>query len=328
MVPERLVVVDHVTRITTVVILAPATREGYEGAVSLLADTARRTAHPWRTTRLRRLMLHGSIRSSLTEEAYCRAVERAKEAVIDGDIFQVVLSQRLTAPYHGDALGLYRTLRNENPSPYLFLLDCGPFQLVGSSPETLVRLEDGTAEVRPLAGTRPRGRDGLEDRALEAELRADAKESAEHVMLVDLGAMTWAASAGTARCKVPELMAVERFTRVMHLVSRVTGELAPGEDAFSLLRATFPAGTLTGRAQGTRHADHRGTRTFSTRRIRRRRRLCRLQRQSRHLHRHPHGRAPRRPGLHPGRGGHRRRFRAGAGVCRVQAEGFGGPAGA
>ncbi|HHW14460.1 MAG TPA: anthranilate synthase component I [Firmicutes bacterium] len=245
LVPERLVVLDHVTSTATVIVLAPTDPEGYGRAAKLLEKTlSDLRRHP--AERSGKPGLAGEVTSSFTEEGFCQAVARAKEHIAAGDIFQVVLSQRLTTPFAGEALELYRALREENPSPYLFLLDCGDFQVVGSSPELLVRLEDGVAETRPLAGTRPRGRDSAEDQALEAELRADAKECAEHVMLVDLGRNDLGRVCRPGTVQVPELMAVERFSRVMHLVSRVTGELAPGEDAFSLLRAVFPAGTLTG----------------------------------------------------------------------------------
>ncbi|MDI6871477.1 MAG: anthranilate synthase component I [Bacillota bacterium] len=245
LVPERLVVLDHVTGAVTVIILAPTDREGYERASSLLEATLAELRQPC-PAREAKPEPAGALLSSVSQAEFCTAVTKAKEYIAGGDAFQVVLSRRLTTPYAGDAVELYRALRSENPSPYLFLLDCGGFHLVGSSPEMLVRLEGTTAEIRPLAGTRPRGRDSEADRALEAELRADAKECAEHVMLVDLGRNDLGRVCRFGSVQVPELMGVERFSRVMHLVSRVTGELAPGQDAFSLLKAVFPAGTLTG----------------------------------------------------------------------------------
>jgi anthranilate synthase component 1 len=245
MIPERLVALDHVTGTVTVVVLAPTSRPGYERASSLLAATIAglRQPPPAGATTPEPA---GTVHASVSREDFSAAVTRAKDYIAGGDAFQVVLSRRLTVPYAGDPVELYRALRAENPSPYLFLLDCGGFHLVGSSPEMLVRLEGGVAETRPLAGTRPRGRDREADRALEAELRADAKERAEHVMLVDLGRNDLGRVCRYGTVRVPELMGVERFSRVMHLVSRVTGELALGEDAFSLLKAVFPAGTLTG----------------------------------------------------------------------------------
>jgi anthranilate synthase component 1 len=240
------VVLDHVTNLATVIVLAPATEEGGHCAAVLLEETIAALRRPAPPAPRQGPGLMGSVRSSLTEEKYCQVVDAAKEKIAAGEIFQVVLSQRLAADYHGDPLDLYRALRAENPSPYLFLLGFGDYQLIGSSPEMLVRLENGLAEVRPLAGTRPRGLDPDTDRRLEGELLADPKERAEHVMLVDLGRNDLGRVCRYGTVHVPELMAVERFTRVMHIVSRVTGELAPCEDAFSLLKATFPAGTLTG----------------------------------------------------------------------------------
>ncbi|NLG83968.1 MAG: anthranilate synthase component I family protein [Firmicutes bacterium] len=245
MIPERLVILDHVTRTVTVVVLAPADLIGFESARALIAETVQALGkNP--PPEKKEAAETGPMAANTAQEDFVRAVLAAKEAIAAGEIFQVVLSRRLSVPYRGKALALYRALRAENPSPYLFLLDGGEFQVIGSSPETMVRLEDGLAEVKPLAGTRPRGTDPETDRRLEAELRADEKELAEHVMLVDLGRNDLGRVCRHGTVRVPELITVERFSRVMHLVSRVTGELAPGRDAFDLLAATFPAGTLTG----------------------------------------------------------------------------------
>ena len=246
MIPERLVILDHVTRTVTVVVLSPATIAGYERARALIAETLAALGEAPPPDAEAAPPMASAPRSNLTEAEFGRAVLAAKEAIAAGEIFQVVLSRRLSLPYGGSALALYRALRAENPSPYLFLLDCGPFQVIGSSPETMVRLEGRTAEVKPLAGTRPRGKDEETDRLLEAELRADEKELAEHVMLVDLGRNDLGRVCRYGTVRVPDLITVERFSRVMHIVSRVTGELAAGQDAFGLLAATFPAGTLTG----------------------------------------------------------------------------------
>ena len=245
MVPERLVILDHVTRMLTVIALVPADLTGFARAQALIGETLAALAKnpPPEDSEATGV---GPVESNFTQEEFIRAVRVAKEAIAAGEIFQVVLSRRLSLPYRGPALALYRALRAENPSPYLFLLDAGAFQVIGSSPETMVRLEDGLAEVKPLAGTRPRGADPETDRRLEAELRADEKELAEHVMLVDLGRNDLGRVCRYGTVRIPELITVERFSRVMHLVSRVTGELAPGRDAFDLLAATFPAGTLTG----------------------------------------------------------------------------------
>jgi len=183
----------------------------------------------------------------MTAEDYCGAVERAQEYIRAGDIYQVILSQRFATPVPGmDPLAIYRALRVVNPSPYMFLLDVGSGTLVGSSPERLVRLEDGRVEMRPLAGTRPRGRDAAEDRALAEALLADPKERAEHVMLVDLTRNDVGRVARFGSVRVTELMAVERYSHVMHLVSHVEGDVAPGRAPWEVLQAVFPHGTVTG----------------------------------------------------------------------------------
>jgi anthranilate synthase component 1 len=186
-------------------------------------------------------------RSNFTQDEFCRAVESAQRYIRAGDIFQVVLSQRIElegpAP---DSLAFYRALRMRNPSPYLFHLDFGDFQVVGSSPEVMVRLRGTLAEVRPIAGTRPRGQTPQEDRRLEAELLADPKERAEHVMLVDLGRNDLGRVCQYGSVHVPEQMVIERYSHVSHIVSLVQGELASNQDAIDLFCATFPAGTVSG----------------------------------------------------------------------------------
>jgi len=159
---------------------------------------------------------------------------------------QVVLSQRLSIPFHARPLNLYRALRGLNPSPYMYFLELGEFQIVGSSPEILTRLEDGAITVRPIAGTRRRGYSEDEDQALEAELLADPKERAEHLMLIDLGRNDAGRVAKTGTVRVTDQMIVERYSHVMHIVSNVVGELNDGLNAIDVLRATFPAGTVSG----------------------------------------------------------------------------------
>jgi len=191
----------------------------------------------------------GEFKSNMKQKQYEVAVRQAKEYITAGDIFQVVLSQRLSRPTEADPLSIYRALRRINPSPYMFFLDMGGEPstcLIGSSPEVLARLQGRTAEVRPIAGTRPRGKDAEEDEKLEAELLADPKERAEHVMLVDLGRNDLGRVCEYGTVDVPELFTVERYSHVMHIVSRVTGRLRDGLDGQDLLRATFPAGTLSG----------------------------------------------------------------------------------
>ncbi|MGC9347847.1 MAG: anthranilate synthase component I [Anaerolineae bacterium] len=189
------------------------------------------------------------LRSMMGQAQFETAVRKAKEYIRAGDIFQVVLSQRLARPTEADPFNIYRTLRRVNPSPYMFFLDLGgepPTHLIGSSPEVLVRLEGRTAAVRPIAGTRPRGKNPEEDRALEQELLADPKERAEHIMLVDLGRNDLGRVCEFNTVHVPELLVTEHYSHVIHLVSHVEGQLREGLDAFDLLRATFPAGTVSG----------------------------------------------------------------------------------
>jgi anthranilate synthase component 1 len=186
------------------------------------------------------------MKADCSGEQYCDAVSTALEYIRRGDIFQVVLSRRHLAPYAGDPLMLYRALRSLNPSPYLFLLRQGEVSVVGSSPEMLLRVSGRRLHYRPIAGTRPRGTTAAEDRRLEAELRADAKEIAEHIMLVDLGRNDLGRVSRFGSVQVDELMFVERYSHVMHLVSSLSGELAEGRDCFDALRACFPAGTVSG----------------------------------------------------------------------------------
>ena len=182
----------------------------------------------------------------MTPEAFQSMVVRAKEYIVAGDIIQVVLSQRFQRDSTADPVDLYRALRHVNPSPYLFFLRLGEMHLIGSSPEVMVRLEEGIAELKPIAGTRRRGKNEQEDRQLADELLQDPKERAEHVMLVDLGRNDLGRIARIGSVQVGQLMAVERYSHVMHLVSDVQAQIAPEKDCFDVLKATFPAGTLSG----------------------------------------------------------------------------------
>ncbi len=187
-----------------------------------------------------------SFAANMTREAFEAAVEVTKEYIRAGDIFQLVLSQRFSGDLTVDPLDIYRVLRTLNPSPYMFFLRLDETLVLGASPEVMVRKEGNRVELRPIAGTRPRGATAEEDDALEQEMLADPKERAEHVMLVDLGRNDLGRVCTTGSVHVSELMVVERYSHVMHIVSNVQGELNPGEDAFGLVRATFPAGTLSG----------------------------------------------------------------------------------
>jgi anthranilate synthase component 1 len=186
------------------------------------------------------------VESNFTQVEYEAAVRACKEYIAAGDAFQIVLSQRLRRKTNARPFDIYRALRMLNPSPYLFYLDLGGFQLIGSSPEMLVKVEEGIADSCPLAGTRPRGTSIKEDESLSSELLKDPKEKAEHAMLVDLARNDLGRVCEHGSVKVTELMSVEKYSHVMHIVSTVQGKLRAGENAFSLLRAAFPAGTLTG----------------------------------------------------------------------------------
>jgi anthranilate synthase component I len=184
--------------------------------------------------------------SGFGHEAYCRAVERAKQYIFDGDIMQVVPSQRMSKPLKATPMAVYRALRALNPSPYMYFFNLGDTHIVGASPEILARLEGDKVTVRPIAGTRKRGVTPDEDSALAAELLADDKERAEHIMLVDLGRNDLGRVAVTGTVELTDRMVVEKYSHVMHIVSNVEGVLKPGLTAMDVLRATFPAGTVSG----------------------------------------------------------------------------------
>lgn len=190
--------------------------------------------------------LEGGITSNTTKEAFCDHVEKAKSRIFEGDIFQVVLSQRFETRFQGDRFMLYRALRMANPSPYLFYLDYDDYALVGSSPEVLVRVENGKAGLMPIAGTRPRGKTQQEDLDLEDDLKHDPKEIAEHIMLVDLGRNDLTRVCKPETVKVTRNQLIERYSRVMHIVSEVEGELHPDNHPVDALRYCFPAGTVSG----------------------------------------------------------------------------------
>jgi len=184
--------------------------------------------------------------SEFGEHAFKAAVEKAKQYIFEGDIMQVVLSQRMSQPFNAEPLNLYRALRSLNPSPYMFYYDMGDHQVVGASPEILVRLEQDTVTARPIAGTRPRGQTREQDMALAEELLADPKERAEHVQLMDLGRNDVGRVAQTGTVRVTDNMVIERYSHVMHIVSNVEAKLKPNMHAMDVLKATFPAGTVSG----------------------------------------------------------------------------------
>ena len=190
--------------------------------------------------------LLGEVTPLFDKDAYCEMVEKAKHAIHEGEIFQIVLSNRLAAPFEGSLLGAYRMLRTINPSPYMFYFSGTDVEVAGASPETLVKLEDGVLHTFPLAGTRPRGRTDVEDKALEAELLADEKELAEHDMLVDLGRNDLGRVSRFGTVEVEKLHSIERYSHVMHIGSTVRGQLRPECDALDAIEAVLPAGTLSG----------------------------------------------------------------------------------
>lgn len=184
--------------------------------------------------------------SGFTQKNYEKAVDTIKNYIVNGDAMQVVLSQRLSIPFESKPINLYRALRSLNPSPYMYFLDLGDFQIVGSSPEILVRLEDNIVTVRPIAGTRPRGKTEKEDVELENDLLQDPKELAEHLMLIDLGRNDVGRVADMGSVNLTDKMIIERYSHVMHIVSNVTGKLKKEMNAIDVLRSTFPAGTVSG----------------------------------------------------------------------------------
>ncbi len=251
-VPESLLVFDnvrHTIRVVSCCYLPEHRnpREAYEETVEKIERVIRRLqGAPRRPVRTARSAGRLRIESNMSRREYLRAVRKAKTYVRNGEIIQVVLSQRLSVRESIDAFSLYRALRLVNPSPYMFFLQYPDYALVGSSPEVLVRVEGGTVEVRPIAGTRHRGHSPQADERLARSLLADEKEIAEHIMLVDLGRNDVGRVSAPGTVEVDDLMVVERYSHVMHLVSHVKGRLARGKDCFDAFRACFPAGTLSG----------------------------------------------------------------------------------
>lgn len=237
-----------------VTLCAPAWHDGSDNARAAYARAAERVMEALRSLdrqpseprALGEAAEIGAPVSNFAKADYLAAVEKAKDYIRAGDIFQVVPSQRWRMDFPLPPFALYRSLRRTNPSPFMFYLNMGGFQIVGASPEILVRLRDGEVTIRPIAGTRPRGRDEAEDRALEADLLSDQKELAEHLMLLDLGRNDVGRVARPGTVRPTEQFVIERYSHVMHIVSNVVGELREGEDALSALLAGLPAGTVSG----------------------------------------------------------------------------------
>jgi anthranilate synthase component 1 len=243
---EELAVVDNLSgKLYLIIYLDPTLDNAYETGRKRLKELLSRLRQPL-TIPIEKPTESGSAVCEFSEAEFIAAVERAKHYIVEGDIMQVVLSQRTSKPYSAAPLALYRALRSLNPSPYMFYYHLEHFHIVGASPEILVRLENDTVTVRPIAGTRPRGKNLQEDSALAADLLADPKERAEHVMLMDLGRNDIGRVAQIGTVNVTENMQIEHYSHVMHIVSNVEGKLKPGLNAIDVLRATFPAGTVSG----------------------------------------------------------------------------------
>lgn len=248
MFPEIIVAVDHIKHVLQIIACVKVSgdpEKTYKRGLSLIQEAKERLGRPL-PEKAKNPMPPDSVCSNRTKEEYMLMVEKAKEYIVAGDIFQVVLSQRLSTELRAEPFELYRALRSVNPSPYLYYLNFGDIKIVGSSPELLVKLENGIVETRPIAGSRKRGADSAEDEALKKELLADEKELAEHIMLVDLGRNDIGRVSQYGTVSTPSLLEVEKYSHIMHIVSAVQGKLQPGKDAIDALEACFPAGTLSG----------------------------------------------------------------------------------
>jgi anthranilate synthase component I len=249
---DTLVVFDHLQHVVKVIShcrLDGDVEASYRQACWRIEQMVARLSRPLPTVPYpvrRPVQVPATVRSNVSKEEFLAMVERARRYVIAGDVIQVVLAQRLYRPLQAHPFSVYRALRAINPSPYMYYLHLDDFQIVGASPEMLVRVEDGEVTTHPIAGTRRRGRTAEEDRALEEELRQDEKERAEHLMLVDLARNDIGRVAEPGTVRVPAFMEVERYSHVMHLVSRVEGRLRPHLTCYDALRACFPAGTVSG----------------------------------------------------------------------------------
>ncbi len=249
MLTEQLAVVDNLSgKLTFIVYADPAQPQAHKHALQRLDALQRALRQPVTIPSAPQFAKHEA-KSEFGETAFKAAVEKAKRYIFDGDIMQVVLSQRMVQPFPGSPLSLYRALRSVNPSPYMFYYDMGDHHVVGASPEILVRLEGDNVTVRPIAGTRPRGKTAELDADLAEELLADPKELAEHLMLIDLGRNDIGRVAEHGTVKLTDKMIIERYSHVMHIASNVEAKLKPGVSAMDVLKATFPAGTVSGAAK-------------------------------------------------------------------------------
>jgi len=250
-VSRRLIVFDHLTHTIKVASFAYVEDEKkvddvYKNACEDIEDTIKELRAPLPNVCDVSPLYVSDLKSNFKKQEFEDIVKKAKEYIVSGDIIQVVLSQRFSGQIRGDDFQLYRHLRSINPSPYMFYLNFGKIRMIGASPETLVKLRDRKIEVRPIAGTRPRGKDIESDKALEMELISDPKERAEHIMLVDLGRNDVGKVSMPATVRVPRLMEIEKYSHVMHIVSVVEGIKRDDVDEFDVFMATFPAGTVSG----------------------------------------------------------------------------------
>lgn len=248
MVSDQLVVFDNLKGTLQIIVHAGPEAQDYDDACKKLDAIVNQLKSPCPDIPLAATaeVSEADFKSNMAQADYEAGVERIKEYILAGDVMQVVPSQRMTVPFEQEPIHLYRALRVLNPSPYLFYYDFGDFHVVGSSPEILTRLEDDMVTVRPIAGTRRRGQTPEEDIALEKELLADPKEVAEHLMLIDLGRNDVGRVAQMGSVELTQKMVVERYSHVMHIVSNVDGKVTDGQTAMDILKATFPAGTLSG----------------------------------------------------------------------------------
>jgi anthranilate synthase component 1 len=247
MLSEELAVVDNLSgRLTMIVYADPAVENAFENTLRRLTELRMQLRSQAPLPVYVPSGRKHEPKSEIGKDRFLKAVERSKQYIADGDIMQVQISQRISQPFDAPPINLYRALRSINPSPYMFYFDMGEFHIVGASPEILVRQEGEKVTVRPIAGTRKRGATPELDAALAAELCADPKELAEHLMLIDLGRNDLGRIAKIGSVKVTEQYVVERYSHVMHLVSNVDGRIREGVGPIDLLRATFPAGTVTG----------------------------------------------------------------------------------
>ena len=323
MVTDVLLAFDHLRHEVTV--LANVVAEGdveraYEDAAAAIADVRERLRGPVPQVGAGRTE-PPSFSSNLGSDGYAEAVERAKEYIRAGDVYQVVPSQRWSADCPVDAFSIYRGLRAINPSPYMYFLDFEDFEIAGASPEALVTVTGRTVRQRPIAGTRPRADSVEQDLERGRELLADPKERAEHVMLVDLGRNDLGRVCEYGSVRVDELMTVETYSHVMHIVSSVSGTLSPGVSPMDALRASLPAGTLSGAPKIRAMQIIDELEPVGPRPLRRRGGLPLVHGRPRHLHLHPLRAREGRAGAHPGRRRHRRRLGPGVRGARDRGEG-------